>query len=77
MLSTTVLSTVVPGPATFISSCTVRPTKSKLKARREFRTLQQWLAGADLLLPKADRQPPLVVLPVTLLAKMILSEVPS
>jgi hypothetical protein len=51
--------------------------KIEVKARREFRTLVGWLAGADLLLLKADRQPQLAVLPVTLIAKLILSKVPS
>jgi hypothetical protein len=40
------------------------------KARREFRTLHSWLAGADLLVLKADSQPPLVVLPLPLFAKL-------
>jgi hypothetical protein len=34
---------------------------AKVKERREFRTLYQWLAGAQLLLLKADRCDPLVV----------------
>jgi hypothetical protein len=29
----------------------------EVKARREFRTLHNWLAGRDLLLLKGDRQP--------------------
>jgi Holliday junction resolvase len=49
----------------------------EVKARREFRPLQLWLARADLLLLKADRQPPLAVLPVSLLAKLIIKRVPS
>jgi hypothetical protein len=54
-----------------------RTFKIEVKARREFRTLLGWLAGADLLLLNADRQPPLAVLPATLLAELILSKVPS
>jgi hypothetical protein len=34
----------------------------EVKARKKFATLHSWLAGADLLILKADRQPPLVVL---------------
>jgi hypothetical protein len=34
----------------------------EVEARREFRTLHSWLAGADLLLLRADRQPPLSLL---------------
>jgi hypothetical protein len=43
----------------------------EVKARREFRTLHGWLAGADLLLLKADRQPPLAVLPLAVLARLL------
>ncbi len=50
--------------------------KIEVKARREFRTLQQWLAQPDLLLLKPDRQPPLAALPMTLLVKL-LAAVPS
>jgi hypothetical protein len=50
--------------------------KIEVKAWREFRTLHGWLAGADLLLLEADRQPPLAVLPGVLLAKL-LAGVPS
>jgi hypothetical protein len=35
--------------------------------------MQQWLAGADLLPLKPDRQPPLAVLPVVLLVELIAS----
>ena len=42
----------------------------EVKARREFRTLHSWLTGNDLLLLKADRQPPLVVLPLPLFAEL-------
>src|SRR5215510_12750128 len=42
----------------------------EVKARRQFRTLHAWLAGAELLLLKADYQPPLVVLPLPLFAKL-------
>jgi hypothetical protein len=45
--------------------------KIEVKARREFRTLQQWLARADLLLLKPDRQTPLAVFPVPLLVKLL------
>jgi Holliday junction resolvase len=48
-----------------------RTHKIEVKTRREFRTLQQRLANADLLLLKADRQPPLAVLPLALLAELI------
>ena len=48
-----------------------RTLKIEVKARREFRTLHQWLEGADLVLLKADRQPPLAVLPIALLAELI------
>jgi hypothetical protein len=50
--------------------------KIEVKAQREFCTLHGWLAGADLLLLTADRQPPLAILPVALLAKL-LAGVPS
>jgi hypothetical protein len=45
----------------------------EVKARREFRTLHNWLVGRDLLLLKADRQPPLAVLPLSLLAELAAS----
>jgi hypothetical protein len=44
--------------------------KIQVKARREFRTLHQWLAGADLLLLKADRCDPIAVLPIRLFAEL-------
>jgi hypothetical protein len=44
--------------------------KIQVKARREFRTLHQWLSGADLLLLKADRCDPLVVMPVHLFVEL-------
>jgi hypothetical protein len=47
-----------------------RTHKIQVKARREFRTLQQWLAGADLLILKADRCNPLVVMPIQLFAQL-------
>ena len=47
-----------------------RVHRVECKARREFRTLHSWLAGADLLVLKADSQPPLVVLPLPLFAKL-------
>jgi hypothetical protein len=47
-----------------------RTRKIRVKARREFRTLQQWLAGADLLLLKADRCDPIAVLPIRLFAEL-------
>jgi hypothetical protein len=34
----------------------------EVKARKKFDALHSWLAGADLLILKADRQPPLLVL---------------
>ncbi len=48
-----------------------RTRKIEVKARHEFRTLHGWLAGNDLLLLKADRQPPLAVLSLALLAELI------
>jgi Holliday junction resolvase len=50
-----------------------RVHKVEVKARREFRTLHNWLAraGADLLLLKADRQIPLVVLPLSFFAELV------
>jgi hypothetical protein len=36
------------------------------KARSEFATLYRWLASADLLVLKADRQEPLIVVPLRL-----------
>jgi Holliday junction resolvase len=47
-----------------------RILKVEVKARREFATLHRWIAKADLLLLKADRQPALVVLPLALLAEL-------
>jgi hypothetical protein len=47
-----------------------RILKVEVKARREFATLHHWLTKSDLLLLKADRQPPLAVLPLDLLAKI-------
>jgi hypothetical protein len=48
-----------------------RVCRAEVKARHEFRTLQQWLSGADLLLLKADRCDPIAVLPVRLFAELI------
>jgi Holliday junction resolvase len=50
-----------------------RVHKVEVKARREFRTLHNWLArgGANLLLLKADRQGPLVVLPLSFFAELV------
>jgi Holliday junction resolvase len=47
-----------------------RTVKVEVKARREFRTLQQWLAKAELLLLKVDRAAPLVVMPINLFAEL-------
>jgi hypothetical protein len=47
-----------------------RTLKIQIKARREFRTLHQWLNGAELLLLKADRCDPLVVMPLQLFAEL-------
>jgi hypothetical protein len=47
-----------------------RVHRIEVKSRREFRTLHAWLDGSDLLLLKADFQPPLVVLPLPLFAKL-------
>jgi hypothetical protein len=47
-----------------------RICKAEVKARRQFNTLHEWISGADLLILKADRQPPLVVLPVRLFAEL-------
>jgi hypothetical protein len=44
--------------------------KIQVKARREFRALNRWLGGADLLLLKADRQDPIVVLSLHLFAEL-------
>jgi hypothetical protein len=46
-----------------------RKLKIEVKARQEFRTLQRWLTRANLVLLKGDRQPPLAVLPMALLAE--------
>jgi hypothetical protein len=54
-----------------------RTAKVQVKVRREFRTLHQWLAGADLLLLKADRHPPLAVLPLSLFAQLVTGRVQS
>jgi hypothetical protein len=43
----------------------------EVKARRNFSTLHGWLVGKDLLLLKSDRQPPLTVLPLALLAELV------
>jgi hypothetical protein len=45
-----------------------RTCRVEVKARREFRTLQTWLARTDLFLLKADRQ--LVILPLPLFAEL-------
>jgi hypothetical protein len=50
-----------------------RVYRIEVKARRQFRALYAWLAHADLLLLKADRQPPLAVLSVSLLAQLVTS----
>jgi hypothetical protein len=42
----------------------------EVKARKKFDTLHSWLTWADLLISKADRQPPLVVLPLTQFAAL-------
>ena len=47
-----------------------RVCKVEVKARRKFDTLHGWLSGAELLILKADRQPPLVVLPLSLFAEL-------
>jgi hypothetical protein len=47
-----------------------RTHKVEVKARHEFRTLHGWLAGADLLLLKADHRDPLVIVPVRLFAEL-------
>jgi Holliday junction resolvase len=47
-----------------------RTAKIQVKARREFRTLHQWLRSNELLILKADRQDPLVVMPVHLFAEL-------
>jgi hypothetical protein len=48
-----------------------RTRRVEVKARREFRTLQGWLGPAELLLLKANRQPPLVVVPLSWFAKLV------
>ena len=45
----------------------------EVKARHEFRTLYR-LTHADLLLLKADRQPSLAVVPLSLLSQLLTSE---
>jgi hypothetical protein len=47
-----------------------RIAKIQVKARRKFRTLYRWLRRADLLLLKADRQDPIVVLSLYLFAEL-------
>ena len=54
-----------------------RIRRIEVKARRDFRTLHGWMAAVDLLMLKADRQPPLVVMPLELFVELAArSEVP-
>jgi len=43
-----------------------RTLKLEVKSRSDFSTLHRWLDGADALVLRADRQPPLVVLRLSL-----------
>lgn len=46
--------------------------RCELKARSDgFKELYKWLGGADLLVVKADRQVPLVVVPLQLAIELI------
>jgi hypothetical protein len=47
-----------------------RSYKVEVKARRSFTTLHGWILSPDLLLLKADRQQPLAVMPLDLLAEL-------
>jgi Holliday junction resolvase len=44
--------------------------KVQVKARRKFNTLHQWLGANELLILKADRQDPLVVMRLSLFAEL-------
>ena len=46
----------------------------EVKSRADgFRQLYRWLDGADLLIVRADRKPPLVILPLKLAAKVAMA----
>jgi hypothetical protein len=47
-----------------------RTLKLEVKSRSDFSTLHRWLDGADALVLHADRQPPLVVLRLSLAAEI-------
>jgi hypothetical protein len=47
-----------------------RITKAEVKARRKFSTLHEWLGSNELLILKADRQDPLVVMRTSLFAEL-------
>jgi Holliday junction resolvase len=51
-----------------------RTRRAEVKARGAgFKQLYSWIAGADLLIVKADRRPPLMVLPLPLLVELMLA----
>jgi hypothetical protein len=47
-----------------------RIAKAEVKARRKFNTLHEWLGSNELLILKADRQDPLVVMRTSLFAEL-------
>jgi hypothetical protein len=47
-----------------------RIAKIQIKARHQFRTPRQWLGLHELLILKADRCDPLVVMPIRLFAEL-------
>jgi hypothetical protein len=47
-----------------------RIVKIQVKARRQFRTLYQWLGSQQLLILKGDHCNPLVVMPIRLFAEL-------
>ena len=51
-----------------------RVLRAEVKSRGDgFRSLYAWLAGSDLLIVKADRRDPLVVLPLALVVELMLA----
>jgi Holliday junction resolvase len=51
-----------------------RTHRAEVKARGDgFKQLYAWIAGADLLIVKADRRDPLVVLPLALVVELMLA----
>ena len=51
-----------------------RTRRVEVKVRGDgFKQLYSWIAGADLLALKADRRPPLMVLPLALVVELMLA----